>query len=219
MPAMPRREVQGASPAIKSVLPGLLSLREGGKGQAGGTTGEAQMKVLIACEYSGRTRQAFRDLGHDAWSCDLLESEDNSPHHIQGDVLPILQEPWDLVIAHPPCTYLAVSGMHWTARGLRDPQLTEDALDFVRALMAAQSPRIAIENPISVISSRIRKPDQIIQPWWFGDDASKKNVPMAERASPARAKHQPSCAAERMGAGHGGGGYAGVRKLRGAVLP
>ena len=174
MPAMPRREVQGASPAIKSVLPGLLSLREGGKGQAGGTTGEAQMKVLIACEYSGRTRQAFRDLGHDAWSCDLLESEDNSPHHIQGDVLPILQEPWDLVIAHPPCTYLAVSGMHWTARGLRDPQLTEDALDFVRALMAAQSPRTAIENPISVISSRIRKPDQIIQPWWFGDDASKK---------------------------------------------
>ena len=174
MPAMPRREVQGASPAIKSVLPGLLSLREGGKGQAGGITGEAQMKVLIACEYSGRTRQAFRDLGHDAWSCDLLESEDNSPHHIQGDVLPILQEPWDLVIAHPPCTYLAVSGMHWTARGLRDPQLTEDALDFVRALMAAQSPRIAIENPISVISSRIRKPDQIIQPWWFGDDASKK---------------------------------------------
>lgn len=94
--------------------------------------------------------------------------------HYQGDVRDILDHDWDLMIAHPPCTYLAVSGMHWTTRGLRDPQLTEDALDFVRLLMNAPIPRIAIENPVSVISTRIRKPDQIIQPWWFGHDASKK---------------------------------------------
>lgn len=132
------------------------------------------MRVLVACEFSGRVREAFRKLGHDAWSCDLLPAEDDSPHHIQGDVLPVLQDDWDLMIAHPPCTYLAVSGMHWTTRGLRDPQLTEDALEFVRALLDAPIPRIALENPVSVISSRIRKPDQIVQPWWFGDDASKR---------------------------------------------
>ena len=84
------------------------------------------------------------------------------------------------MIAHPPCTYLAVSGMHWTTRGLRDPQLTEDALNFVTKLLNAPIRKIALENPISVISSRIRKPDQIIQPWWFGDDASKKNLFVAE---------------------------------------
>ena len=132
------------------------------------------MKVLVACEYSGRVRQAFRALGHNAWSCDLLPSEDDSKHHCVGDVLDIIDGNWDLMIAHPPCTYLAVSGMHWTTRGLRDPQLTEDALKFVRMLMNAPIEKIAIENPVSVISSRIRKPDQIVQPWYFGDDASKK---------------------------------------------
>lgn len=132
------------------------------------------MKVLVGCEYSGRVRQAFRELGHDAWSCDLLPAEDGSPYHIQGDVLTVLHESWDLAVFHPPCTYLAVSGMHWTARGLRDPQLTDDALEFVQRLMDAPIPRIAVENPVSVISTRIRKPDQIIQPWWFGEDASKK---------------------------------------------
>lgn len=132
------------------------------------------MKVLVACEYSGRVREAFRAKGHDAYSCDLLESEDNSAHHIVGDCLSLLTLDWDLMIAHPPCTYLAVSGMHWTTRGLRDPQLTEDALEFVQALMSAQIPKICIENPVSVISSRIRKPDQIVQPWHFGEDASKK---------------------------------------------
>ena len=131
------------------------------------------MKVLIACEYSGRVRDAFLAAGHDAMSCDLLPTDSPGPHH-QGDVFDIIHDGWDLMVAHPPCTYLSVSGMHWTTRGLRDPQLTEDALDFVKALMAAPIERIAVENPISVISSRIRKPDQIIQPWWFGHDASKK---------------------------------------------
>tara|TARA_R110000868_G_scaffold138150_1_gene352030 strand:- start:48 stop:506 length:459 start_codon:yes stop_codon:yes gene_type:complete len=86
----------------------------------------------------------------------------------------IIDHGWDLMVAHPPCTYLSVSGMHWTTRGLRDPKLTEDALDFVKLLMDAPIERIAVENPVSIISSRIRKPDQIIQPWWFGHDASKK---------------------------------------------
>jgi hypothetical protein len=133
------------------------------------------MRVLVACEYSGTVRDAFLRTGHYALSCDLLPCESPaSGDHYQGDVRDILDHDWDLMIAHPPCTYLAVSGMHWTTRGLRDPQLTEDALDFVRLLMNAPIPRIAIENPVSVISTRIRKPDQIIQPWWFGHDASKK---------------------------------------------
>lgn len=131
------------------------------------------MKVLIACEYSGAVRDAFIAAGHDATSCDLLTTDVPGPHY-QGSVLDIINDGWDLMVAHPPCTYLSVSGMHWTTRGLRDPKLTEDALDFVRLLMDAPIPRIAVENPISVISSRIRVPDQIIQPWQFGHDASKK---------------------------------------------
>ncbi len=130
------------------------------------------MKVLIACEYSGTVRDAFRAAGHDAMSCDLLPTDAPGPHY-QGDVRDVLSDGWDLMIAHPPCTYLSVSGMHRTARGLRDPQLTEDALDFVRLLLAAPVPRIALENPVSVISTRIRRPDQIIQPWQYGHDASK----------------------------------------------
>ena len=130
------------------------------------------MKVLVACEYSGTVRDAFIALGHDAVSCDLLPTDAPGPHH-QGDVASLLGDGWDLMIAHPPCTYLSVSGMHWTKRGLRDPQLTEDALAFVRLLLDAPISRIAIENPVSVISSRIRKPDQIVQPWQFGHDASK----------------------------------------------
>jgi hypothetical protein len=131
------------------------------------------MKILIACEYSGRVRDAFLALGHDAVSCDILPTDVPGPHY-QGDVRDILNDGWDMMIAHPPCTYLSVSGMHWTTRGLRDKQLTEDALDFVRLLLDAPVPRIALENPISVISSRIRKPDQIITPYQFGHDASKK---------------------------------------------
>ena len=133
------------------------------------------MKILIACEYSGRVRRAFAALGHDVISADFEPSEDGSPYHYQGDCFDLINyQHFDLMIAHPPCTYLSVSGMHWTARGLRDPQLTEDALSFVRRLMDAPIKRIAIENPVSVISSRIRKPDQTINPYQFGDDASKK---------------------------------------------
>ena len=132
------------------------------------------MRVLIACEYSGTVRDAFIKAGHYALSCDLLPTDSSIGDHYQGNVLDILDHGWDLMIAHPPCTYLSVSGMHWTTRGLRDPKLTEDALEFVRQLMDAPIEKIAIENPVSIISSRIRKPDQIVQPWWFGDDASKK---------------------------------------------
>lgn len=132
------------------------------------------MRVLVACEYSGRVRNAFEELGHDVLSCDFLLSEDNSPYHYQGDVRDLLGQQWDLMIAHPPCTYLAVSGLHWNKRTPGRAEKTEEALEFVRMLMSADIPRIAIENPVSCISSRIRKPDQIIQPWYFGEDASKK---------------------------------------------
>lgn len=127
----------------------------------------------MACEYSGRVRDAFIAGGHEAMSCDLLPTDAPGPHYL-GDVRDVLYDGWDLMVAHPPCTYLSVSGMHWTTRGLRDPQLTEDALAFVRLLMDAPIPRIAIENPVSIISSRIRRPEQVISPHQFGHDASKK---------------------------------------------
>ena len=138
------------------------------------------MRVLVACEYSGRVRDAFRALGHQAWSCDLLPSETPSPYHLQGDVREWLDGDWDLMIAHPPCTHLAVSGSRWF-KDKREEQ--EEALGFVRYLMERDVPRIAIENPVSVISTRIRKPDQIIQPWQFGHGETKatclwlKNLP------------------------------------------
>lgn len=133
------------------------------------------LRVLVACELSGVVREAFRSRGHDAWSCDLLPAQDGSRHHYQFDVRMVLaRDSWDLMIAHPPCTYLCSSGMHWTTRGLRDPQLTEEALEFVTTLMNAPVPRIAIENPVGCISTRIRKADQYVQPYQFGDDASKK---------------------------------------------
>ena len=131
------------------------------------------MRVLVACEYSGEVRDAFLRRGHDAMSCDLLPTDVQGPHY-EGDVRDVIEDGWDLMIAHPPCTYLSVSGMHWTTRGLRDTKLTEDALEFVKYLLDAPVPRIALENPVSIISRRVRKPDQIIQPWQFGHDASKK---------------------------------------------
>ncbi len=133
------------------------------------------MRVLVACEFSGTVRRAFRALGHDAWSCDLLPAEDDSPFHLQRDAIwaATYWKGWDLLIAHPPCTYLASSGLHWNKRTPGRAEKTEEALEFVRALMNAPVPRIAIENPIGCISTRIRKPDQVIQPWHFGDDASK----------------------------------------------
>lgn len=131
-------------------------------------------RVLVACEYSGRVRQAFRDRGFDAWSCDLLPSENENPYHIIDDCLSLLDQGWELAIFHPPCTYLAVSGLHWTKQNPSRAKKTKKTLHFVQALMSAPISKIAVENPVSCISSRIRKPDQIIQPWWFGEDASKK---------------------------------------------
>jgi len=128
------------------------------------------MRVLIACEFSGRVREEFRNLGHDAYSCDLLSSEDNSLYHIQDDVVKHLDDGWDLMIAHPPCTHLAVSGGRHFKYKIKEQK---EALDFVKLLMDSSIQKIAIENPISVISSKIRKPDQIIQPWEFGHKESK----------------------------------------------
>ncbi len=131
------------------------------------------MRVLVACEFSGIVREEFNKRGHGSVSCDLLPSEIPGPHY-QGDVLDILNDGWDLMIAHPPCTYLAVSGLHWNKKIPERKVKTELALDFVRQLLEAPIPKIAVENPVSCISSRIRKPDQIIQPYQFGEDASKK---------------------------------------------
>jgi len=130
------------------------------------------MRVLVACEFSGAVRDAFISMGHDAMSCDLLPSDVPGPHYC-GDVRDVIDNEWDLMIAHPPCTYLAVSGLHWNKRRPERAKLTEDALDFVRLLLDAPIKKIALENPVGCISSRIRKPDQIIQPWQFGHDASK----------------------------------------------
>ena len=137
------------------------------------------MKVLIACEFSGIVRDAFQKKGHDAWSCDILASESKG-NHIKGDVLKRLDEGWDLMIAHPPCTHLAVSGARWFKYKQKE-QL--EALDFVKKLLDAPINKIALENPVSIISSKIRKPDQIIQPYQFGHEAQKttclwlKNLP------------------------------------------
>ncbi len=137
------------------------------------------MRVLVACEFSGTVRDAFIAAGHDAMSCDLLPTDVPGPHH-EGDVREVLHDGWDLMIAHPPCTHLAVSGARW----FKDKQQEQaEALEFVRLLLDAPIEFIALENPVSVISSRIRKPDQIIQPWQFGHGETKatclwlKNLP------------------------------------------
>ena len=131
------------------------------------------MRVLIACEYSGIVRDAFKKKGHDAWSCDILETE--SPgNHIQDDILKHLDKNWDLMIAHPPCTHLAVSGARLFTEGKKPWSLQIKALDFVRKLLNAPIDKIALENPVSVISTKIRKPNQIIQPFEYGHDVTKK---------------------------------------------
>ena len=127
------------------------------------------VRVLVACEFSGIVRDAFTATGHDAWSCDLLPSE-KPGQHIQGDVLGVLGQGWDLMIAHPPCTHLAVSGARWFKDKIWQQAA---ALEFVRRLLAAPVAHIALENPVSIISTRIRKPDQIIQPWQFGHPETK----------------------------------------------
>lgn len=138
------------------------------------------MRVLVACEYSGRVRDAFRRRGHDAWSCDLLECEADPRWHLQQPVESLLADGWDLMVAHPPCTHLAVSGSRHFHRKQREQA---EALDFVRLLMTASIDRWCIENPVSVISTAIAPPTQIIQPWQFGHGETKatclwlKNLP------------------------------------------
>jgi hypothetical protein len=146
------------------------------------------MRVLVACEYSGRVRDAFIAAGHEAMSCDLLPTESPGPHY-EGDVFDIINDGWDLMVAHPPCTYLAISGLHWNKRIPGRAEKTEEALEFVQRLLDADIEKIALENPISCISSRIRKPDQIIQPWQFGHPESKKtclwlkNLPLLQHTN------------------------------------
>lgn len=150
------------------------------------------MKVLVACEFSGTVREAFKAKGHYAVSCDLLDT-DIPGHHYKGDVQDILEHGWDLMVAHPPCTHLAVSGARWFHLKKKEQ---EEALEFVKLLMDAPIRKIAIENPISVISSRIRKPDQVIQPWQFGHEETKatclwlKNLPKLEPTK-IMAKREP----------------------------
>lgn len=138
------------------------------------------MRVLVACEYSGTVRDAFIRTGHDAMSCDLLPTDVPGPHY-QGNVLDVIGDGWDLMISHPPCTHLAVSGARWFKEKQKEQA---EALEFVRLLLAAPIPSIALENPVSIISSRIRKPDQVIQPWQFGHGETKatclwlKNLPL-----------------------------------------
>jgi len=130
------------------------------------------MKILIACEYSGTVRDAFIRRGHDAMSCDLLPTDAPGPHY-QGDVADIINDGWDLMIAHPPCTYLCSSGLHWNKRRPERAAQTEEALKFVKLLLEAPIACIALENPIGCISTRIRKPDQTIHPWQYGHPESK----------------------------------------------
>jgi hypothetical protein len=137
------------------------------------------VQVLVACEFSGVVREAFARRGHDVWSCDLLPTEDGRLFHMQRDVLGVLGDGWDLMIAHPPCTYLARSGARWH----RGTDFQREAVEFVRALYDAPIPKVAIENPIGMLTSLWRKSDQIVQPWWFGHGETKatalwlKNLP------------------------------------------
>jgi site-specific DNA-cytosine methylase len=153
---------------------------------ASGHAVKERLRVLVACEFSGTVRDAFRALGHDAMSCDLLPTETPGPHY-QGDVRDVLTPGrWDLVIAHPPCTHLAVSGARWFKDKAREQA---EALDFVRLLLAAPVPHIALENPVSVISSRVRKPDQVIQPWMFGHGETKATCLWLVNLPPLRASN------------------------------
>ena len=134
------------------------------------------MRVLVACEYSGTVRDAFRARGHDAWSCDLLPTDANPAWHHEGDIFDIINDDWNLMIAHPPCTYLCSSGLHWNKRIPGRDALTQDALAFVEKLLSVDIPKIALENPVGRIGTAIRPADQIIQPHQFGHDASKQTA-------------------------------------------
>lgn len=132
------------------------------------------MKILIACEHSGTVREAFRALGHEAFSCDLIPASDGSPFHIVGDALEVCARPgWDMMIAHPPCTYLCGMGVWWNHKRPERWAHTYAALDFVKALWAAQIPRVAIENPVGYLSNNWKRPTQVINPWQFGQEFNK----------------------------------------------
>ncbi|KKL97890.1 hypothetical protein LCGC14_1829960 [marine sediment metagenome] len=132
------------------------------------------MRVLICCEFSGIVRDAFKAKGHDAWSCDLLPTE-REGQHIQGDVLDILNDGWDMILAFPPCTYLCVSGIRWIGHPKHPNrrELQRQAIDFFMAFINSKAPKVVVENPISIMSTKYRKPDQIIRPCMFGDDSNK----------------------------------------------
>uniref|UniRef100_A0A6M3JBJ9 Putative methyltransferase n=1 Tax=viral metagenome TaxID=1070528 RepID=A0A6M3JBJ9_9ZZZZ len=140
------------------------------------------MRILVACEFSGIVREAFRKRGHDAWSCDILPTEIPG-NHIQGDVLEIINDDWDLMIAFPPCTHLAASGARWFREKRKDGR-QQKGIDFFMELVSAPMGKIAVENPVGIMSTIYRKPDQIIQPWMFGHGESKatclwlKNLPI-----------------------------------------
>jgi hypothetical protein len=161
------------------------------------------MRVLVACEFSGVVRRAFRKRGHDAWSCDLMVAEDRSLAHFQCDCREVLHLGWDLLIAHPPCTYLASSGARWFKEP--DRQLAQrEAVDFFIQVASAPVKRIALENPIGVLSTILRRPDQIVQPWWFGHPETKatclwlKGLPLLQ---PTRivSGREPRCHREAPG--------------------
>lgn len=134
------------------------------------------MRVLVACEESQEVCKAFRALGHEAYSCDIEPCSGGHPEwHIQGDVLPLLKEKWDLIIAHPPCTHLAVSGARWFAEKRADGR-QQAAIDFFMQFVNADCEHIAVENPVSIMSTQYRKPDQIIQPWMFGHPEKRQHV-------------------------------------------
>lgn len=141
------------------------------------------MKILVGCEKSGKVRDAFLKKGHDALSCDILPTDSPGPHY-QGNVLDIINDGWDLGIFFPTCTYLTSSGLHWNKRIKGRQQKTEEALQFVKAIFNSNIEKLSLENPIGCISTRVRKPDQIIQPYNFGEDASKatclwlRNLPL-----------------------------------------
>lgn len=147
--------------------------------------GAGRLKVLIACEFSGVVRDAFIRAGHDAVSCDILPTESAGPH-IQGDVMDVLNDGWDMLIGFPPCTDIAVSGAAWFAEKRADGR-QQAALEFVRKLMLAPIAKIAIENPVGVISTQIRKPDQIIHPWQFGHMEQKKTCLWLKGLPPLKA--------------------------------
>lgn len=138
-------------------------------GHGGQRCGSTRMRVLVACEFSGVVREAFRKRGHNAWSCDLLDTEIED-HHLIGNVLDYINDDWDLMIAHPPCTYLASSGARWWSGRLKEQY---EAIGFVDNLLCTNIPKIAIENPVGILSTIYRKPDQIIQPWQFGHGETK----------------------------------------------